>query len=216
MMNQGKSLPSSPIKGLSVAHSTSTPHRLNLSAGLHKQISVCESLKSDASSIYDDIIVIGEETLKEDKIENKDGPLKKSNSELEVVEMKDEDGLMMLESKLAELEKDEPVTDEVEEKNPMKECTNEKNEKDTEANTKTNEVVVIENKKQQDISNVNVQTVEVASKKEESTEKRFKRLVEGCIRAFTLILSRYPWHFKSQYRIAHIYFHCKHFKVLHL
>lgn len=46
-----------------------------------------------------------------------------------------------------------------------------------------------------------------------SNMERFSDLLTTCIRAFSFILSRYPWHFKSIYRLAYLFFHCKKLRV---
>ena len=46
-----------------------------------------------------------------------------------------------------------------------------------------------------------------------SNAERFSDLLATCIRAFSFILSRYPWHFKSTYRLAYLFFHCKKLRV---
>ena len=43
---------------------------------------------------------------------------------------------------------------------------------------------------------------------------RFKKIITQCMSALSLCLARFPHHYKSLYRLAFIYYHCKPFRVL--
>lgn len=119
----------------------------------------------------------------------------------------------------------EDCVEDVEMKNKCEEGNNKEEEKKennkmNESNEKLNEnnEKIRENNERMDDKNDKLkESITQESSIETTADKRGERyvaLMQACMRAFTLILSRYPWHFKSQYRLAHIYFHCTHLKVL--
>ena len=49
--------------------------------------------------------------------------------------------------------------------------------------------------------------------KEVDAKEMFRKILTQCIKALNLCLSRFPHHYKSLFRLSHIYYHCEEFKV---
>ena len=69
--------------------------------------------------------------------------------------------------------------------------------------------------KKKDLTEEEIQAEKTSfEERQKAEEEKRKRLIDGCIAAFQLCLSRFPQHFKSLYRLAYIYYHSPFHKVM--